>query len=156
MVLVPEGRRLFAGMTVHENLLVGAHARSRSLVQQQLGQVLELFPGLAERRSQIAGTLSGGEQQMCAIGRAMMSAPRIMLIDELSLGLAPVVVERLAQALAQIRHSGATIVLVEQDLDLALRLSDRSYVLQRGRIVRHLDSASVLEDRTLRRELSDQ
>jgi branched-chain amino acid transport system ATP-binding protein len=154
MALIPEGRRLFVGMTVHENLLVGAHTLgSRALIHRQLDRVLQLFPALAERRSQIAGTLSGGEQQMCAIGRAIMSAPRLMLIDELSLGLAPVVVERLAQALAQIRQSGATIVLVEQDLDLAFKMADRSYVLQRGRIVRHLDGRSLPDERSLAREL---
>jgi branched-chain amino acid transport system ATP-binding protein len=153
IALVPEGRRLFAGMTTRENLLVGAHCLNESkMIHQQLGRVLKLFPVLAERCDQIAGTLSGGEQQMCAIGRALMSSPRMILIDELSLGLAPVVVDRLTEALAHLRHSGTTMVLVEQNAELALKLSDRAYVMQRGRIVTSVKASDALNDSTVWRE----
>jgi branched-chain amino acid transport system ATP-binding protein len=154
IVLVPEGRRLFAGMTVRENLLVGAHTiDNSSVVQQQLSHVLEFFPILADRRQQIVGTLSGGEQQMCAIGRAMMSSPRLMLIDELSLGLAPSVVDQLMEALAKLRRLGATIIIVEQDTDLAIRISDRIYVMQTGRITRQLETAAIVENPLIARDL---
>jgi len=134
--MVPEGRRLFRGMTVWENVVVGAHASESAKVGERMGYVLDLFPVLKERRRQIAGTLSGGEQQMCAIARALMAEPRLLLIDELSLGLAPVVVWRIVEALAAIRARGTTILLVEQDAGLALSLSDRVYVIRGGRIVR--------------------
>ena len=157
IALVPEGRRLFAGMTVYENLLVGAHCLSeRKIIGQQLDRVLTLFPILDERRDQVVGTLSGGEQQMCAIGRALMSSPRLMLIDELSLGLAPIVVERLVEALTQVRRLGMTMFVVEQDVDLALKMSDRAYVMQRGRIVKSVTAATLAEDPDLRREMLKQ
>jgi branched-chain amino acid transport system ATP-binding protein len=147
IALVPEGRRLFAGMTVQENLLVGAHTiESRGIIERQLARVFELFPILAERGQQVVGTLSGGEQQMCAIGRAMMSSPRLMLIDELSLGLAPSVVDYVTEALGKLRRSGATIILVEQNADVAIRMSDRIYAMQTGRITHQVKTTAFLED----------
>jgi ABC-type branched-subunit amino acid transport system ATPase component len=147
IALVPEGRRLFAGMTVQENLLVGAHTiESRAVIERQLARVFELFPILAERGQQVVGTLSGGEQQMCAIGRAMMSSPRLMLIDELSLGLAPSVVDYVTEALGKLRRSGATIILVEQNADVAIKMSDRIYTMQTGGITHQVKTTAVLED----------
>ena len=134
---VPEGRRLFSGLTVEENLRLGAYRRpdkTRSAVAAALDSVFEQFPRLRERRRQLAGTLSGGEQQMCAIGRALMAAPRLLMIDELSLGLAPRIVEELVGILQQIYAAGATILLVEQDLAVALAISDRALVLQTGEV----------------------
>ena len=146
ITMVPEGRRLFRGMTVHENILVGAHVGPPTRVSERMAYVFDLFPILKERRNQIGGTLSGGEQQMCAIARALMSDPRLLLIDELSLGLAPLVVSRLAQALAAIRQLGTTILLVEQDAELALSISDRAYVIRGGRIVRSGRCAEIKSD----------
>jgi branched-chain amino acid transport system ATP-binding protein len=146
ITMVPEGRRLFRGMTVRENILVGAYVVPPAQAAARLDEVLQLFPILQQRASQIAGTLSGGEQQMCAIARALMSAPRLLLIDELSLGLAPVVVSRLVQALAAIRRLGTTVLLVEQDAELALSISDSAYILRGGRIVRSGQSAELKAD----------
>ncbi|UYN96190.1 MAG: ABC transporter ATP-binding protein [Enhydrobacter sp.] len=135
LALVPEGRRLFAGMSVRENLLAGAHTvRDPARRQRSMARIFDLFPELAARAGQIAGTLSGGEQQMCAIGRAMMSEPRILLIDEVSLGLAPLVVERLFAALSEVRRAGTALMIVEQNVDLALAHADRAYVLRDGRV----------------------
>jgi branched-chain amino acid transport system ATP-binding protein len=135
LAMVPEGRHLFSGMSVYENLLVGAHSvRDRQIIARQENLIFELFPILRQRRNQITGTLSGGEQQMCAIGRALMSAPRLLLIDELSLGLAPIMVARLLEALKAIRRLGTTLVIVEQDVSLALTIADRGYIIQRGQI----------------------
>jgi branched-chain amino acid transport system ATP-binding protein len=135
LAMTPEGRHLFAGMSVHDNLLVGAHSvRDRQVIARQQDLTFALFPILQQRRNQIAGTLSGGEQQMCAIGRALMSAPRLLLIDELSLGLAPVVVSRLVESLKAIRKLGTTLVVVEQDAALAMMMADRAYILDQGRI----------------------
>jgi branched-chain amino acid transport system ATP-binding protein len=136
MAMAPEGRQLFAGMTVWENLLMGAYARTDgpAAIERDLAWVETLFPRLKERRHQLAGTLSGGEQQMCAVGRALMARPRLLLIDELSLGLAPVVVDRLIEALQEVRRAGVTLLLVEQDVENALTLAERGYVLESGRI----------------------
>jgi branched-chain amino acid transport system ATP-binding protein len=134
---VPEGRRLFSGMTVEENLRMGAYGRAdkrQRAIQADLARVYEYFPRLRERRRQLAGTLSGGEQQMCAIGRALMGTPRLLLVDELSLGLAPVVVEELIGILHQIRTGGTAIVLVEQDVSVALQICDRAFVMETGRV----------------------
>lgn len=132
---VPEGRRLFQAMSVRDNLLMGAYRQSDAkATRADLDRVLALFPILAERRNQAAGTLSGGEQQMCAIGRALMSEPKLLLIDELSLGLAPRVVDMLAQTLVQIRNLGISILLVEQDVSVAFELAHRGFLLDAGKI----------------------
>jgi branched-chain amino acid transport system ATP-binding protein len=134
---VPEGRQLFPGMTVLEHLELGAlraNDPGRSFASR-IGWVFELFPRLADRRTQRAGTLSGGEQQMMAIGRGLMSAPRFLMLDEPSLGLAPLVIERLAEVFRELHQAGLTILLVEQKVDLALQLANRGYVLETGRIV---------------------
>lgn len=133
---IPEGRRLFSGMTVKENLMMGAFSRkNEAKVGQDLEWILRLFPVLKERENQLAGTLSGGEQQMCAIGRGLMAQPKLLIIDELSLGLAPVIVDELMGVIDTIhRQEGKTILLVEQDVELALQHSHRGYVLETGRI----------------------
>jgi branched-chain amino acid transport system ATP-binding protein len=133
---VPEGRRLFKGLSVRDNLLLGAYLRREPLLdlERDLEKIYTLFPILGERQRQDATTLSGGEQQMCAIGRGMMARPRLLMIDELSLGLAPRVVERIAEVLREINGSGLTILLVEQDVLTAFELADHAYVLETGRI----------------------
>jgi branched-chain amino acid transport system ATP-binding protein len=145
----PEGRRVFNGMTVEENLKLGAFRRpdkSRESVARALAQVYQYFPKLHERRKQLAGTLSGGEQQMCAIGRALMAAPRLLVIDELSLGLAPIIVEELLNVLEVIHETACTIILVEQDISIALSFSDRALVMQSGQIVMSGNSSELLSD----------
>src|SRR5215469_13556056 len=131
---VPQGRRLFGGLTVLDNLLMGAFHRDDGNVGADINRIYELFPRLRERSSQLAGTLSGGEQQMCAIGRGLMARPKLLLVDELSLGLAPIVVEQLLAVLASLRRDGMTIVLVEQDVQVALESADRGYVIENGRV----------------------
>jgi branched-chain amino acid transport system ATP-binding protein len=149
---VPEGRKLFAGMTVQENLMMGAYCRSNHKeIEGDLNFVYHLFPRLAERKNQIAGTLSGGEQQMSAIGRALMSHPRLLLIDELSLGLSPLLVDNLMEAIGQIHGRGASILLVEQDVQIALEHAHRGYVLETGRIVLSGRSKDMLENPEVRR-----
>lgn len=134
--LVPEGRRVFGGMTVQENLFMGAYInRGPGMVKAGLDRVFELFPRLAERRRQLAGTLSGGEQQMLAIGRALMGNPKLILMDEPSMGLAPVLVDRVFDAVSAINRQGVTLLLVEQSASMALAISQFAYVLQGGRIV---------------------
>ena len=134
LVLVPEGRQLFSDMTVEENLEMGAYSpRARQHFKSQLEKVFSLFPRLEERRRQKAGTFSGGEQQMLAIARGLMSVPEILIIDELSLGLAPVVVQQLVERLKALKAAGVTILLVEQNLHLALALCDYAYVIAEGR-----------------------
>ena len=134
LVLVPEGRQLFNNMTVEENLEMGAFSkRARRRFKQRLDQVFALFPRLLERRDQKAGTFSGGEQQMLAIARGLMSDPEVLIIDELSLGLAPMLVQQLAGTLKALKNSGMTILLVEQNVHLALALSDYAYVIAEGR-----------------------
>ncbi|HEU5189530.1 MAG TPA: ABC transporter ATP-binding protein [Methylomirabilota bacterium] len=142
---VPEGRQLFPTMTVRENLELGAAGReSRMRRAETLAWVLRLFPRLAERARQLAGTLSGGEQQMCAIGRGLMARPRLLMLDEPSLGLAPVIVKQIFENLAQINREGTTILLVEQNVGRALGLAHRAYVLESGRIVLSGTSAELL------------
>lgn len=145
---VPEGRRLFGPMTVEENLLMGAYARkcSNAELSRDLDWVYEVFPKLRERRSQAAGTMSGGEQQMCAIGRGLMSKPRLLMIDELSLGLSPVMVDQLVADLKSLNEKGLAIFLVEQDVATALDLAESAFVMDRGRIVRHGLAAELAAD----------
>lgn len=143
---VPEGRKLFAGMTVYENLMMGAYSlKDKKMIREDLDFVFHLFPRLCERSKQLAGTLSGGEQQMCAIGRALMSHPKLLLIDELSLGLSPILVESLIDAIEQIHRRGASILLVEQDVQIALEHADRGYVLETGRITLSGNSKELLD-----------
>jgi branched-chain amino acid transport system ATP-binding protein len=136
IVQVPEGRRLFPFMTVRENLLLGAHpAAARAEQAQSLSRVLDLFPILRERTTQLAGSLSGGEQQMCAIGRALMTKPRLLMLDEPTLGIAPVLVQKIFETVAAINRAGVTILLVEQNVRRALALAHRAFVLENGRLV---------------------
>ncbi|HOM13682.1 MAG TPA: ABC transporter ATP-binding protein [Rubrivivax sp.] len=130
----PEGRRVFGTLSVAENLRLGAYTRPASEFDETLSQVYTLFPRLHERSKQLAGTMSGGEQQMLAIGRALMTRPQLLLLDEPSLGLAPIIVKGIFKALEQIRKDGVTILLVEQNVRMALKLADRGYVLEVGRI----------------------
>jgi branched-chain amino acid transport system ATP-binding protein len=152
IVHVPEGRRLFGAMSVEDNLLMGAYARAIS--GRELGRGLDdvyaLFPKLHERRHQAAATLSGGEQQMCAIGRGLMSAPRLLMVDELSLGLSPIMVEQLVAALRDLNARGLSILLVEQDVTIALDLCHRAYVMDMGRIVRDGAGPELLADPIIR------
>jgi branched-chain amino acid transport system ATP-binding protein len=140
---VPEGRRLFPRMTVMENLEMGAHLRRDGDRHADFDRVFELFPRLAERRSQAAGTMSGGEQQMLAMGRALMARPRLLLLDEPSMGLAPNLVDRIYQTIAEIRAQGTTIVLVEQNANYAVDTASRAYVMEAGTMVLHGDCATV-------------
>ncbi|NNV06577.1 ABC transporter ATP-binding protein [Geobacillus sp. C56-T2] len=133
---VPEGRRVFANMTVEENLELGAFLRKdKAGIQQDFANVFQLFPRLEERRKQLAGTLSGGEQQMLAIGRALMARPKLLLLDEPSMGLAPLLVKTIFRIIQEINASGTTILLVEQNAHMALSIADRAYVLESGRVV---------------------
>jgi branched-chain amino acid transport system ATP-binding protein len=146
LVQVPEGRQLFDRMTVQDNLLMGSYRRQdKAAVARDLDNIYSMFPRLTERRRQLAGSMSGGEQQMCAMARALMAAPVLMMVDEMSLGLAPVVVEQLMEVLAAIQRDGVTVLLVEQDVQLALSGADRAYVMETGRIV-HQGLAKVLID----------
>jgi len=150
--MVPEGRRIFPRMTVLENLEMGAFARNdRQAIQDDFDRVFALFPRLKERVAQVAGTLSGGEQQMLAIGRGMMARPKILLLDEPSMGLAPVLVEVIFQTIRNINAQGVTILLVEQNALMALRIARRGYILETGRIV-HTDQAERLRQNDLVRK----
>lgn len=143
---IPEGRRLFPEMSVEENLFMGAYMRRDGRIKEDLKWVYSLFPRLEERRTQLAGSLSGGEQQMCALARGLMSRPQLLLVDEMSLGLAPIIVDELVEVLKQINGEGTTILLVEQDVQLALENSDRGYVLETGRVVMEGPSAELVEN----------
>jgi branched-chain amino acid transport system ATP-binding protein len=148
---VPEGRRLFSAMSVRDNLLMGAYLRDdKNAVAADLERVYTMFPILADRRRQDAGTMSGGEQQMCAIGRGLMAAPSLLMIDELSLGLAPRAVELLIERLREINRSGVAILLVEQDIMNALELANRGYVISRGEVRMSGASQTLLADPTIR------
>jgi len=141
----PEGRKCFQRMTARENLELGAYLRRDSNVERDLRRVYELFPRLEEREAQKAGTMSGGEQQMLAIGRALMAAPKLLLLDEPSMGIAPILVERIYEKIAQINEQGTTILLVEQNANFALGVSKRGYVLETGKVVLS-DDADALRD----------
>jgi len=152
MAMVPEGRRLFKGMSVMDNLMIGAHFREdRRQVHEDLGKVFGYFPELERLRKRVAGDLSGGEQQMCAVGRALMASPGLLLVDEMSLGLAPVVVERLAEVLAKINvNERMSVLLVEQDVEIALELSSRGYVLDNGQVTMSGDAGELLRHPQIR------
>ena len=134
LALVPEGRRVFSQLTVQENLEMGAYTRDSSEIPASLEQVFELFPRLKERRQQVGGTLSGGEQQMLAMGRALMSKPKLMMLDEPSMGLSPILVEQVFDIIRSLHQAGTTILLVEQNAQMALSIADRAYVLENGQI----------------------
>jgi branched-chain amino acid transport system ATP-binding protein len=145
----PEGRGVFPGMTVQENLLMGAYARKGS-VAKELAEVYELFPRLAERKNQSGGTMSGGEQQMLAIGRALMAGPRVLLLDEPSMGLAPILVNQIFDIIKEINNRGTTVLLVEQNAQQALQLAHRAYVLETGRVVKSAEASRLLDDPEVR------
>ena len=146
LAVVPEGRLIFAPLTVEDNLRLGSIRlqNRRSSITERFADVFDLFPRLAERRYQLGGTLSGGEQQMLAIGRALMSAPRILLLDEPFIGLAPIVVEEIIQALEKLRENGLTLVLVEQKIEVALQFAQNAYVMVKGRVVLHDTTKNLL------------
>jgi branched-chain amino acid transport system ATP-binding protein len=152
LVQVPEGRRVFPDLSVEDNLRAGAYlVRERGRVREMLDQVFRRFPRLAERRKQLAGTLSGGEQQMLAFGRATMTSPRLLMLDEPSLGLAPLMVEEVMRSIRMFRDCGATVLLIEQNANLALRLADRAYVMETGTITMAGSAARLLADEHVRR-----
>ena len=148
---VPEGRAVFLQMTVEENLEMGGFTRPGSEIDPGLEKVYDLFPRLKERRRQIAGTLSGGEQQMLAMGRALMSKPRLLMLDEPSMGLAPILVEQIFDIIRTMHQAGTTILLVEQNAQMALSVADRGYVLETGRIVTTGTGADLLEDESVKK-----
>ncbi|MGH3388031.1 MAG: ABC transporter ATP-binding protein [Actinomadura sp.] len=145
----PEGRGIFPGMTVEDNLHMGAYARTGD-VAKELAEVYELFPRLAERKGQAGGTMSGGEQQMLAIGRALMAKPKVLLLDEPSMGLAPMLVQQIFSIIQEINQRGTTVLLVEQNAQQALQIAHRAYVLETGRIVKSAPAADLLDDPEVR------
>lgn len=146
LVMVPEGRRIFLGLTVEENLEMGAYTRPRSEIVQSMEQVYDLFPRLRERRAQVGGTLSGGEQQMLAMGRALMAKPKLIMLDEPSMGLAPLLVDLIFDIIKDLHKSGSTILLVEQNAQAALSIADRAYVLETGKIVKTGKGSDLISD----------
>lgn len=150
---IPEGRLLFSGLTVTQNLRLGAFARKdKTNWEEELESIFRLFPRLADRRNQLAGTLSGGEQQMCAIGRGLMARPKLLLIDELSLGLAPLIVDHIMDALKKVyEEMDLSMILVEQDVQMGLEFSHRAYVLETGRIVKEGRSEDLAKDSEIRK-----
>ncbi|WP_434458223.1 ATP-binding cassette domain-containing protein [Stutzerimonas urumqiensis] len=150
IAVVPEGRRVFARLTVEENLAMGGFFTAKQDFQEQMDRVLTLFPRLKERLEQRAGTMSGGEQQMLAIGRALMSKPKLLLLDEPSLGLAPIIIQQIFEIIEQLREDGVTIFLVEQNANQALKLADRGYVLENGHIVMQGTGEELLADPKVR------
>ena len=151
LALVPEGRRVFLQMTVQENLEMGAYTRGAKVPESDLEKVYEQFPRLKERRKQVAGTLSGGEQQMLAMGRALMSNPKLLMLDEPSMGLAPILVEQIFDIIRQLHKDGTTILLVEQNAQAALSVADRGYVLETGKIVTSGTGAELLSSPAIKK-----
>ncbi|HEU0337683.1 MAG TPA: ABC transporter ATP-binding protein [Gaiellaceae bacterium] len=151
LAIVPENRRLFGPMTVRENLELGAYLRPKADLKEEFERVYTLFPLLHERRSQLAGTLSGGEQQMVAMGRALMSKPKLLLMDEPSMGLAPILVERSFEIIKQVHESGVAMLVVEQNANVSLAIGDRGYVLSTGRVVLEGRAADLLQNEELRK-----
>ena len=150
IAIVPEGRRVFSRMTVEENLAMGGFFAERDQYQERIARGYDLFPRLYERRAQRSGTMSGGEQQMLAIGRALMSQPRLLLLDEPSLGLAPIIILQIFDTIQQLREEGMTIFLVEQNANQALKLADRGYVLENGHVVLEDTGAALLANEAVR------
>ncbi|MGY4535120.1 branched-chain amino acid transport system ATP-binding protein [Pseudomonas sp. TE3786] len=150
IAVVPEGRRIFARLTVEENLAMGGFFTDKGDYQEQLDKVLHLFPRLKERYNQRGGTMSGGEQQMLAIGRALMSKPQLLLLDEPSLGLAPIIIQQIFQIIEQLRKDGVTVFLVEQNANQALKIADRAYVLENGHVVMQGTGEALLTDPKVR------
>jgi branched-chain amino acid transport system ATP-binding protein len=147
IAMVPEGRRVFTRMSVEENLVIGAYLRAdKPGIKEDMERVYELFPRLFERRKQLAGTLSGGEQQMLAIGRALMTRPKLLLLDEPSMGLAPLLVEKVFETIVTINRQGVTILVVEQNAGVALSIAHRGYVLENGEVVIHGPTSQLLKD----------
>ncbi len=151
LAIVPENRRLFGPMTVLENLEMGAYLRPKADLKAEFDRVYELFPLLYDRRSQLAGTMSGGEQQMVAMGRALMSQPKLLLMDEPSMGLAPVLVERSFEIIKQVNDTGVGMLIVEQNANVSLSIADRGYVLSTGRVVLEGKAADLLQNEELRK-----
>jgi branched-chain amino acid transport system ATP-binding protein len=151
LAIVPENRRLFGPMTVLENLEMGAYLRPKADLKAEFERVYGLFPLLYERRTQLAGTMSGGEQQMVAMGRALMSQPKLLLMDEPSMGLAPVLVERSFEIIKQVNEAGVAMLVVEQNANVSLSIADRGYVLSTGRVVLEGKAADLLENKELRK-----
>lgn len=149
--LCPEGRRIFQQMTVRDNLLMGGYSRPKEELEDSVDHVFSFFPRLKERERQIAGTLSGGEQQMLAMGRALMSKPKLMMLDEPSMGLAPILVEQIFEIIRSLNHSGTTILLVEQNAQMALSVAHRAYVMETGRITMSGAAADLLHDDNVRK-----
>jgi branched-chain amino acid transport system ATP-binding protein len=152
--LVPEGRQVFSTMTVHENLILGGYVqakRDRNSIEHEMGRVFELFPVLKEREKQLAGTLSGGEQQMLAMGRALMAKPSLIMMDEPSTGLAPLIVKSIFQVILRLRDEGNTVLLIEQNAKAALGIADRGYVLETGKIILQGAADDLLQNRDVQR-----
>jgi branched-chain amino acid transport system ATP-binding protein len=152
MAHCPEGRRLFSGLTVEQNLHLGTRSKeARKAGAVTLDRVYELFPVLKERRTQLAGSMSGGEQQMCAIGRALMAKPRLLLLDEPSLGLAPIIIQEVFDVIQQVRQTGVTVLIVEQNVNQTLDVVDRAYVIERGRVVLEGTATEMKNDKNVQR-----
>ncbi|MBX3641594.1 MAG: ABC transporter ATP-binding protein [Rubrivivax sp.] len=150
LVMVPEGRGCFTRMTITENLMMGAFVRDDKEVEADIEQVFSIFPRLKERRAQLSGTMSGGEQQMLAMGRALMARPKVLLLDEPSMGLSPIMVDKIFEVVADIHQRGTTVLLVEQNASRALQLANRGYVMESGEITMHGDAKKLLDDPKVR------